>query len=301
MGAPANSVESVWLEIQRNDVVIATYHPSNVELPWYHFLVDMELADESGEMEFFLSCEWEGLSNSGEASELVFSSTMGVETSLVGTVFDVTEGFDPGNPGATGVTGVSVTAMVYAEEWGGWVPWPAHLYNDQVNPQVTGGDGQFIFFVPSGSYYLEVDGGANYQSWRSPVIEIGAEPLQVNVPLTPKTQAVDYTVTLGNYGPYPAILNIGVGDVVQWAVEVDPLLTLEEQMNLIDNPLLRPLSTGAFDPLLSKLGFDGGVMISGNIYHRLFNQVGIYIYSDGAGHTGIVNVRERIMLPIVLR
>jgi hypothetical protein len=301
MGAPANSVESVWLEIVQDDVIIATYHPSTVDLPWYHFLIDMELADESRYIEFFLACEWESLVNSGEVSELVFSSGMMVETSLLGTVFDVTKGFDPEDPGAAGVDGISVTAMVYAEDWGGWVPWPAHLYNDQINPQITGEDGQFIFFVPSDSYYLEVDGGTNYQSWRSSVMAIGAEPLQINVPLTPRSQGVDYNVSLGSFGPYPAILNVGVGDVVQWSVDVNPELALEEQMDLINNPLLRPLSTGAFDPLLSRLGFDGGMMIPGNIYHRQFDQVGTYVYSDGAGHTGSVNVCQRIMLPIILR
>ena len=52
------------------------------------------------------------------------------------------------------------------------MPWPAHLYNNQVNPQVTGADGYFAFFTPPGFYYLQVDGKPGYQPWRSPVIQV---------------------------------------------------------------------------------------------------------------------------------
>jgi hypothetical protein len=249
-------------------------------------------------MEFFLTCEWEGQAIDAPANQTVFSSRMNLETSLSGFVFDVTQGFDPLDPGASGVAGVSVTAMMYVEEWGGWAPWPAHLYG-QTNPQITGDEGQFIFLVPPGSYYLEVDGGAGYQSWRSPLIEIGAKPLQMNIPLTPQTSGAAFDVVLGSYGPYPSVINIAAGDVVQWSVEADPALMPEKQMELIDHPFLRPLSEGASDPLLSAQGFDGGMLIPGSQYRRRFTQPGTYVYNDGAGHIGVIQVGWKVFAPII--
>ncbi|MGC8873484.1 MAG: hypothetical protein ACP5SI_03425 [Chloroflexia bacterium] len=85
-----------------------------------------------------------------------------------GYIFDVTQGFTPTlHP----VAGVTVTCMVSMTQWGGWVPWPAHLYNNQVNPQVTREDGYFAFVTPPGYYYLQVGGKNGHQPWRSPVIE----------------------------------------------------------------------------------------------------------------------------------
>jgi len=110
-----------------------------------------------------------------------------------GYIFDVNQGFDPENPTLNAVAGVTVTAMVSMTEWGGWVPWPAHLYNNQVNPQVTGAEGYFAFFTPPGFYYLQVEGipatGSGqmpaYQSWRSPVVQVISEIVHVNVSYTP--------------------------------------------------------------------------------------------------------------------
>lgn len=301
MGAPANSVERVWLEILRNDVTVATYNPSSVNLPWYNFLIDMDLADEPGEMEFLLSCEWEGQTNSAEVNTMVFSSRATAEPSLSGIVYDVTKGLDPQNPGANGVQGVPVTAMMYSADWGGWVPWPAHLYSQQANPQLTGEEGQFIFLPPAGSYYLEVDGGASYQSWRSPVIQVGSQPLQITIPLTPRYQGADSAVRMGGYGPFPATLQVGVGDVVQWRLEANPALTLEEQKEVVDNPQIRLISAGAYDPLTSVMGFDSGMLATGNIYQRQFTQPGNYAYVDGAGHSGVVKVSQKLYLPLLQR
>ena len=136
-----------------------------------------------------------------------------------GFIFDVSKGLDvisstqEGVPLEVGNTipGVTVTAMVSMPQWGGWVPWPAHLYNYQVNPQVTGEDGYFAFFTPPGHYYLQVDGIEGYQSWSSPVVEAITEIVHVNVPYTPWTQAVDAEVKLTPDGPLPASVSIPVG------------------------------------------------------------------------------------------
>ena len=85
-----------------------------------------------------------------------------------GFVFDQTQGghYDQ----ATGmysptqsIAGITVTAYVSVPEWGGWMPWPAQMYNDQINPQVTKADGYFAFFTPPGSYYLQATGANGYQ------------------------------------------------------------------------------------------------------------------------------------------
>ena len=139
----------------------------------------------------------------------------GVEVDPDGYIFDVTQGFDPISPTLHAISGVTVTCMISMPRWGGWVPWPAHLYNNQVNPQVTGDDGYFAFFTPPGYYYLQVEGPAGYQSWRSPVIQVVNEIVHVNVPLTPWTDEETAQVTLNPAGPNPATLNVSPGTTVE--------------------------------------------------------------------------------------
>ncbi len=205
-----------------------------------------------------------------------------------GYVFDVTQGFDPQDPTANAIDGVTVTLYELVPEWGGWTPWPAHLYNNQVNPQVTGSDGYFAFFTPPGQYYLQVDGKPGYQPWRSPVITVVNEIVHVNVPYTPWTEppAVE-TVTeilLTAGGPQPASVTVPAGATVQWRAEVDGLLPPAELADLAENPVLHPLS--ALNPISVTLGWDGGMLQPGQIYQRQMNQPGRYAYSDGMGNEG---------------
>ena len=110
---------------------------------------------------------------------------------------------------------------------GGWTPWPAHQYNNQVNPQVTGSDGYFAFFTPPRPVFLQVDGKPGYQPWRSPLIEVVNEIVHVNVPYTPWTEPpVVETVTevlLTASGPQPASITVASGTTVQWRAEIDGL------------------------------------------------------------------------------
>jgi len=214
-----------------------------------------------------------------------------------GYIFDVNEGFDPDNPSEHAIAGVTVTCMALLPEWGGWVPWPAHLYNNQVNPQVTGPSGYFAFFTPPGKYYLQVDGINGYQSWRSPVVEVISEIVHVNVPYTPWTDGNVTRVALTSAGPQQPVVTVKVGDTVEWLAEVDGLLPPAERMTLLDEPVLRLLSD--LDPLGFTLGWDGGRLAPGEIYRRQFNAPGAYTYTDGAGHTGQVIVLAPIYLPIV--
>ncbi|MEJ5310631.1 MAG: right-handed parallel beta-helix repeat-containing protein [Anaerolineae bacterium] len=224
-----------------------------------------------------------------------------VEIDPDGYVFDVTQGFDPISPTLHTISGVTVTCMISMPKWGGWVPWPAHLYHNQVNPQVTGDDGYFAFFTPPGYYYLRVEGKEGYQSWRSPVIQVVNEIVHVNVPLTPWTDGDAAQVTLNPTGPSPATLNVPVGGTVEWRAPWDTTVLPETQLALVENPFLRLLS--ARDPLSDTLGFDGGMLTPGQVYRRQFTEPGTYTYTDGLGHTATIRVTagHNVYLPLVLR
>jgi len=205
-----------------------------------------------------------------------------------GYVFDVTQGFDPQDPTANAIAGATVTLYELVPEWGGWTPWPAHLYNNQVNPQVTGSDGYFAFFTPPGQYYLQVDGKPGYQPWRSPVITVVNEIVHVNVPFTPWTEppaieaVTEVLLTAG--GPQPASITVPAGTTVQWRAEVDGLLPPAALADLAENPVLHPLS--ALNPISTTLGWDGGMVGPGQIYQRQLTQPGRYTYTDGLGNEG---------------
>jgi hypothetical protein len=223
-----------------------------------------------------------------------------------GYVFDVTRGLSrttdlSGTVSVTNtIAGVTVTCMVSMPQWGGWAPWPAQLYNNQINPQVTGPDGYFSFFTPPGLYYLQVDGVGSFQSWRSPVVQVITQIVHVNVPLTPWPVGNVSQVTLRPNGPAPAVITVPVGSAVEWVAELNDLMLPAELARLTDNPLLHLLS--ARNPLADTLGFDGGLLVPGQVYRRQFTKPGTYAYSDGAGHTAqVVVINYRIYLPLVMK
>jgi hypothetical protein len=88
------------------------------------------------------------------------------------------------------------------------------------------------------------------------------------------------------------------GETLQWLAETTPDISPESRQRYTENPALRPLS--ALDPLSDTLGWDGGMMIPGQVYSRRFDQVGVYAYDNGLGYTGQVIVgMTPIYLPIV--
>jgi len=217
-----------------------------------------------------------------------------------GFVFDVDAGGDYSGPGGMfnpvqSISGVTVTCYVSMPEWGGWVPWPAHLY-DQVNPQNTNATysdgitttGYFAFFTPPGHYYLDVEGIPGYQHWRSPVVEVITQIVHVNVPYTPWPDTAAVTVTLTSDGSDPAVVTVPVGSAVQWLSTLRSSDTITDLVQWSENPILRPLSER--DPLLDVRGFDAGYLEPGRVYRRRFAWAGEYPYSDAAGHTGLVKV-----------
>ncbi len=201
------------------------------------------------------------------------------------------------------LAGITVTAYVSVPQWGGWILWPAHLYENQINPQVTGPEGYFAFFTPPGFYYLQAEGANGYQSWRSPVVHVINEIVHVNMPLTRWTTGAIAQVTLTPEGPGPSVVTIPANGSVEWISTLDATATAADLARLNANPVLQPRSGGALDPLTSTLGFDGGLLLPGQVYRRQFIEPGIYIYTDGSGHTATVQVtvEHKIYLPLVLR
>jgi plastocyanin len=216
-----------------------------------------------------------------------------------GYVFDGTLGFDPENPTNHVLPGSTVTAYEYVPSTDSWRPWPAHLYNDQVNPQIVGANGYFAFFTPPGRYYLQVAAPAGYQSWRSPVVEVVNEIVHVNVPLTPLSTPAVQQIQVNPSGLSLPQATISVGQSVMWTAD-DSWLTSDQFISLSENPTQHILSD--LDPLTNVLGFDSGRMTPGQAYTCRFSQTGTYTYTDGYGHTGQVVVEPfRVFLPVVLR
>ncbi len=268
--------------VTADDVV---YTPVSHDGHWYHFRIgqahDVTIWDQCGD----------------ETSE----SNGDVLIDPDGFVFDVDEGGDYSGEGGMfnpvqAVSGVTVTCMVSMPQWGGWVPWPAHVHDDQVNPQVTDDTyddgitttGYYAFFTPPGHYYLDVQGIEGYQHWRSPVVEVITQIVHVNLPYTPWPAGDVYTVTLTADGPAPAVITIPVGSAVQWVSALRASDTITDLMAWSENPILRPLSD--LDPLENTRGFDAGYLEPGRVYRRQFTWQGTYAYTDAAGHSGQVVV-----------
>jgi hypothetical protein len=94
-----------------------------------------------------------------------------------GYVYDAVWGIESVIPGAT------VTCDVYDEDYQSWERWPAELYEAQINPQVTGMDGYYAFFVPPGLYRVRAVAGG-YDPHTSPDIRVIDEIVHYNIPMT---------------------------------------------------------------------------------------------------------------------
>ncbi len=218
-----------------------------------------------------------------------------------GYVFNSILGFDPQQPTQHVIPGARVTCMAYLPGWGGWVPWPAHLYGNQVNPQVVGNNGYFAFFTPPGQYYLQVDGPDGYQSWRSPVVTVVNEIVHVNIPLTPTHAGTAAVIQSSRAGFSQAEVLIPVGGQVRWEIVQSPQEDAACLLADAVNPLIRLVSSP--DPFASIDGWDSGRLYPGQSYTRTFDQAGVYTYTDSAGHSAIIRVSNTkyVYLPAVRR
>ncbi len=262
--------------------------------PNYHF----DITGSAHNVTFWAQCEYD------EDDEHVISKVDNhghIIWDPDGYVFDTTLGFDPANPTANVLPGSTVTCMANIPEWGGWVPWPAHLYLNQVNPQVVGANGYFAFFTPPGEYYLQVDPPAGYQPWRSPVVSVVNKIVHVNVPITPTSAAETFTLTSSTAGISQPNFTVPVGAQVRWVAALSPLEDPGDLITASTDPVLHLLSNP--DPFASIDGLDSGRMVPGESYTRQFNTLGTFTYTDGAGHTASIQVvpagTQKIFLPLL--
>jgi uncharacterized repeat protein (TIGR01451 family) len=243
-----------------------------------------------------------------------------------GFVFDVDKG--GGYDGTTGmfnpvqaISSITVTCMMSAPQWGGWVPWPAHLYEDQVNPQVTDDvypdgittTGYYAFFTPPGLYYLQVEGIPGYQEWRSPVVEVITQIVHVNVPYTPwisDTEVYSVSVLPAQLGPGtlwngvllgPAVITMPVGSAIEWTSALSDTNTVDDLIRWSETPIFQVLSER--DPLLDTTGFDSGYLEPGRAYRRAFARPGVYTYTvyGRSGRVVVIGDLPKLYLPSVLK
>jgi len=248
-----------------------TYQASGT-YPWYHF----DITGGAHNVVIWAQCGENQVSSSGD-----------ILIDPDGFVFDSTLGFDPSNPSAHALEGATVTAYVWKPDWGGWTIWPAQLYNEQKNPQVTGADGYFAFYTPPGQYYLQVTAPDGFQSWRSPVIEVVNELVHVNVPLTPLTTA-NTQLILTSYGAVRPEVTITAGQTVEWLYLPDESIGPERVLEELETPIVRLQST--LDPLSDPLGFDSGMLAPYKVYRHRFTTPGTYSYTNGRGYSATIIV-----------
>ena len=93
-----------------------------------------------------------------------------------GYVYDAAQGTD------AVIQGASVTCDMYDEDYQAWERWPAELYESQINPQVTGMDGYYAFFVPPGLYRVNAT-AFGYEPHTSPDIRVINEVVHYNIPM----------------------------------------------------------------------------------------------------------------------
>lgn len=210
-----------------------------------------------------------------------------------GFVFDASLGFDATKPTEHVMAGVKVTAYVHVPEWGGWVVWPADMYNHQVNPQTTKADGYFAFFTPPGRYYLQADAPNGYQSWRSPVVTVVDDIVHVNVPLTPTGTGGVTRVSLSPDAITPSTLEVQPGALVEWTATLPATASAGDVLAQSQNPTLHAVvkdRNGTAIDSTNPAGFDSGMLTPGQAFRRQFALAGVYAYDDGAGHVGHIVV-----------
>jgi hypothetical protein len=79
------------------------------------------------------------------------------------------------------LSGVTVTCE-YFDAASEWVTWPTWAFDNQANPQVTGADGYYWFFVPPGMYRLTAT-HPDYWPYHSPDLVVVDAPARLNIPL----------------------------------------------------------------------------------------------------------------------
>jgi uncharacterized repeat protein (TIGR01451 family) len=180
-----------------------------------------------------------------------------------GYVYDVDVGKTNGK-----LEGMTVTALEFKAETGGWDRWPAELYA-QTNPQVTGADGYYSFYTPPGDYRITVDATDSYQGYRSWTLTVISTPVHLDIPLTRASDQADYVVTVDSAGFVPDTLKVVQGSVVEW--------TNNEATTSVWHSTTSDLDARSDT---GSLGWDSGLLDSGESYRRRFDTVGTFTYYD---------------------
>jgi uncharacterized repeat protein (TIGR01451 family) len=89
-----------------------------------------------------------------------------------------------------------VTAVVYEQKDGSWVPWNAALYG-QVNPQVTDEEGRYGWDVIQGKWRVEFT-KEGYEPYTSRIVVVPPAETQLNVPLVRTTAPEVKSITPAN-------------------------------------------------------------------------------------------------------
>ncbi|MED4299314.1 carboxypeptidase regulatory-like domain-containing protein [Geobacillus stearothermophilus] len=89
-----------------------------------------------------------------------------------------------------------VTAVVYEQKDGSWVPWNAALYG-QVNPQVTDAEGRYGWDVIQGKWRVEFM-KEGYEPYTSRIVVVPPAETQLNVPLVRATAPEVKSITPAN-------------------------------------------------------------------------------------------------------
>lgn len=212
-----------------------------------------------------------------------------------GYVYNSAEGWGQVVPGAT------VTCMEYDNETDSWREWPAYLdiYENQVNPQTVGDDGYFAFFTPPGTYYLQVENPAPFQSWRSEDLVVINAIVHRNVPYTPLPEAEPVQLIeassaglKGSDGQDLSQVQIDPGQVVEWISEVPEEATFDQILALNNHPVIRIQSI--INPEQDRKGFYSGMLEPFATYCCQFDYPGEYEYyyiQDDVTQKGKIIVR----------
>jgi uncharacterized repeat protein (TIGR01451 family) len=107
-----------------------------------------------------------------------------------------------------------VTAVVYEQKDGSWVPWNATLYG-QVNPQVTDEEGRYGWDVIQGKWRVEFT-KEGYEPYTSRIVVVPPAETQLNVPLVRTTAPEVKSITPAN-----GATNV---DAKEIAIEFDRLM-----------------------------------------------------------------------------
>jgi len=195
-----------------------------------------------------------------------------------GFVFDSTLGWGNVVPGA------KVTCMEYLPATDSWQVWPAHIYEEQINPQIVGANGYFAFFTPAGTYHLQVEDPDGYQTWRSRDLIVISEVVHQNIPYVPEVADPPDVILYASSNTLKdtldadaTTLTVQEGTKVRWVSQPLVTATPDDLLALEIHPEIQIRST-LLNPEQDTRGFDSGLLDPFADYEFHFIHAGVYDY-----------------------